>query len=126
LFDPGRVKREILPNRQMGRPLHAGGQVTLVVKKDWLDARGVPLASEFRRSYRVGAADERALDPAAWRVAPPPPGVRDPLTVTFPEALDHGLLQRALSVTRAGTPVPGALQVDDGAGRWLFVPRDAW
>jgi len=126
LFDPGRVKREILPNRQMGRPLHAGDQVTLVVKKDWLDARGVPLASEFRRSYRVGAADERALDPAAWRVAPPPPGVRDPLTVTFPEALDHGLLQRALSVTRAGTPVPGALQVDDGAARWLFVPRDAW
>ena len=47
----------------MGRPLHAGDRVTLVVKKDWLDARGVPLASEFRRSYRVGPADERALDP---------------------------------------------------------------
>ncbi len=126
LFDPGRVKRDILPNRRMGRPLHAGDRITLVVKKDWLDARGVPLASEFRREYRVGAADERALDTAAWRVAPPPAGARDPLTVTFPEALDHGLLQRALGVTRAGAPVPGEPRIENGATRWLFVPRDAW
>ena len=126
LFDPGRVKNDILPNREMGRPLHSGDRITLVVKKDWLDARGVPLASEFRREYRVGAADERALDTAAWRVAPPPAGARDPLTVTFPEPLDHGLLQRALGVTRAGAAVPGDLRIEGGATRWLFVPRDAW
>jgi hypothetical protein len=126
LFDPGRVKRGILPNRRMGRPLHAGDRITLVVKKDWLDARGVPLASEFRREYRVGAADDRALDTAAWRVTPPAAGARDPLTVTFPEPLDHGLLQRALGVTRAGAPVPGDLRIEDGATRWRFVPRDAW
>ena len=24
ILDPGRVKRDILPNRRMGRPLHAG------------------------------------------------------------------------------------------------------
>jgi len=126
LFDPGRVKRGILPNRRMGRPLHAGDRITLVVKKDWIDARGVPLASEFRREYRVGAADDRALDTKAWRVAAPPAGARDPLTVTFPEALDHGLLQRALGVTRAGAPVAGQLRIEDGATRWLFVPRDAW
>ena len=43
LFDPGRVKHDILPNRSMGRPLRAGDRFTLVVKKDWIDARGVPL-----------------------------------------------------------------------------------
>jgi hypothetical protein len=126
LFDPGRVKNDILPNRQMGRPLRAGDRITLVVKKGWLDARGVPLAAEFRREYRVDAADERALDTAAWRVAPPPAGARDPLTVTFPEPLDHGLLQRALGVTRGGAPVPGDLRIEEGSTRWLFVPRDAW
>ena len=125
-FDPGRVKREILPNRRMGRPLRAGETITLVVKKDWLDARGVPLASEFRRVYRVGAADERALDPSAWRVAPPAAGTREAVIVTFPKGLDHGLLQRALGVTRIGTPVPGERRVDDEATRWRFAPRDAW
>ena len=113
LFDPGRVKHDILPNRSMGRPLRAGDRFTLVVKKDWIDARGVPLLSEFRREYRVGAADERALDPAAWRVAPPPPGARGPLTVTFPEPLDHGLLQRALGVVRNGAAVPGELRIEE-------------
>lgn len=125
-FDPGRVKRDILPNRRMGRPLQAGETITLVVKKDWLDARGVPLASEFRRAYRVGAADERALDTSAWRVASPAAGTREPVIVTFPEALDHGLLQRALGVTRTGTAVPGEPQVEDRATRWRFAPRDAW
>jgi hypothetical protein len=125
-FDPGRVTRDILPNRQMGRPLQAGETITLVVKKDWLDARGVPLASEFRRAYRVGAADERPLDTSAWRVASPAAGTREPLIVTFPEALDHGLLQRALGVARAGTGVPGDVQVEDEATRWRFAPRDVW
>jgi hypothetical protein len=59
-------------------------------------------------------------------VTPPAAGARDPLTVTFPEPLDHGLLQRALGVTRAGAPVPGDLRIEDGATRWLFVPRAAW
>jgi len=126
LFDPGRVKRDILPNRSLGRPLRAGDRFTLVVKKDWVDARGVPLLAEFRREYRVGAADERALDPATWRVAPPPPGARTPLTVTFPEPLDHGLLQRAIGVVRNGIAVPGELQIDERSTRWVFVPRDAW
>jgi hypothetical protein len=126
LFDPGRVKREILPNRRMGRPLRAGDRVTLVVGSGWRDARGVPLASEFRREYRVGAAVETALDTTAWRVAQPGTGSRDPLTVTFPGPLDHGLLQRALGVARAGAPLPGDPRIEDGGARWLFVPRDPW
>ena len=124
---PAGSSASILPNRAMGRPLHRGRHASRSsCKKDWLDARGVPLTSEFRREYRVGAADERALDTAEWRVAPPPAGARDPLTVTFPAPLDHGLLQRALGVSRAGAAVPGELRIEDGATRWRFVPRDPW
>jgi len=43
LFDPGRVKKGILPNRQMGRPLEVGRSVTLVISREWRDAHGLPL-----------------------------------------------------------------------------------
>jgi hypothetical protein len=126
IFDPGRVKREILPNRRMGRPLRAGESITLIVKRDWLDAHAVPLKAEFRRAYRVGPADERPLDTAAWRITPPPVGTREPLAVTFPEPLDHALLERALAIEHAGAPVPGDVRIPGGEMRWMFTPRDPW
>ena len=49
-FDPGRVKRGILPNQQMGRALEPGRRYTLVVAQDWRDAQGVPLKSEYKRT----------------------------------------------------------------------------
>ncbi len=125
-FDPGRVKREILPNRRMGRPLRAGETITLVVKRDWLDAHGVPLKAEFRHQYRVGPPDELPLSTAGWRLAPAAAGSRDPLRVTFPEALDHGLLERALQVARDGAVVPGEAQIAPGETQWTFIPREPW
>jgi len=125
-FDPGRVKRGILPNQQMGRPLEPGRRYTLVVSQDWQDAHGLPLKSEFTRTFLVGPADEDPLDMAAWRIEAPPSGSSLPLTVTFPEPLDHGLLMRAIGVARASLPLEGEVRVEDGERRWLFTPRDPW
>ena len=85
ILDPGRVKREILPNRQLGRALHAGDGIAIVVKQDWPDAHGIRLATEFRHRYRVGPSDEKALSTAQWHVTAPAAGSRDPLTVIFPK-----------------------------------------
>ncbi len=73
---PGRVKKGILPNQQMGRPLEVGRSVTLVISREWRDEHGLPLKEEFRRALRVGPADEQPLDTA--RVAHPAAGGRRP------------------------------------------------
>jgi hypothetical protein len=126
LFDPGRVKRGILPNRVMGRPLHPGDTFTIVVRREWPDAHARPLASEFRKEYRVGPPIERPLSTVQWQVSAPAAGSRDPLRVTFPAPLDHGLLQRALSVLRGDAVVSGDVSVENGETVWRFVPRDTW
>lgn len=125
-FDPGRVKRGILPNRQMGRALVAGRRYTLVVRREWRDGHGQPLKKEFRHAFTAAPAIERALSMADWKVAAPAAGTRDPLSVTFPAALDHGLLQRALSVARDGAPLDGSVAIEPGETCWRFTPRDAW
>jgi hypothetical protein len=126
LFDPGRVKRGILPNEQMGRALAAGHRYTLVVDESWRDAAGQPLAAPFRRGFRAGPPAEQALDPQAWHIDPPLASTRDPLVVTFPASLDHALLQRALTVSLDGARVTGEVQTDAGETRWLFSPAAPW
>ena len=127
LYDPGRVKRGILPNAELGRPLAAERSYTLVIDEDWRDAAGQPLAGPFRREYRVGPPRERALDPDAWQLDLPARGTRDPLAVRFPVPLDYGLLQRALHVADGGgRPLAGEIRVDQGETRWSFTPRAPW
>lgn len=126
-FDPGRQKRGILPNQQMGRSLTPGQRYTLVVSREWRDAQGLPLKEDFRREFRVGRADERPLDISAWRLTPPLAGTRDALVVAFPEPLDHGLLLRALGVTgEDGRFLDGDVKVEAGESRWSFTPRTPW
>ena len=125
-FDPGRVKKGILPNLQMGRALEVGRSVTLVIKREWPDENGLPLKEEFRRVLRVGPTDLEPLDTSSWRIQSPAAGSRDGMVVTFPEPLDHGLLMRALGVTRDGKEVDGAIDVDQAETRWTFTPTTPW
>ena len=127
LYDPGRVKRGILPNEEMGRPLAVGRTYVLEIDAGWRDAEGQPLIEPFRREFRVGPSRERALEPADWRLEIPARGTRDPLAVVFPAPLDYGLLQRALRVaTGDGRALAGEIRIEREETRWVFTPRTPW
>ena len=85
LLDPGRVKRGILPNEQMGRAITTGRTYTLAIERDWRDASGLPLVASFGRQLRVGPPQDLAIDLARWQIAAPVTGTRDPLVVSFSE-----------------------------------------
>jgi hypothetical protein len=126
-FDPGRQKRGILPNQQMGRSLEPGQRYTLRVSREWRDGDGLSLKQDFTRAFRVGPPDERPLDHAVWKIAAPRTGTREALAVEFGEPLDHGLLLRALGVTGAdGKFLDGDVKVEAGESRWSFTPRAPW
>jgi hypothetical protein len=126
-FDPGRVKRGILPNKEMGRSLTEGQPYTLAISREWRDGQGLPLKEDFRRVLHVGPPDEKPLDQRTWRVAAPHANTREALAVSFPEPLDHGLLLRALGVlSRSGKIVDGEASVEANETRWTFTPRESW
>jgi hypothetical protein len=126
-FDPGRQKRGIAPIAEMGRSLTEGKSYTLVVDAAWRDGNGLPLKETYRRTFKVGPPDERPLDHAAWQIQAPTAGTRTPLTVAFPESLDHGLLLRALGVQGSdGAAIGGDISVGKGELTWSFTPREFW
>ena len=69
----------------------------------------------------------RPLTPASWRIAPPAARTREPLVVTFPAPLDHGLLARAVGVEGSGgRTIEGDITLEATDTRWVFRPRAAW
>lgn len=126
-FDPGRVKRGILPNRQLGRALVAGRKYTLEVSAAWHDARRRPLAADFRREFQAGPAVEAPLRVDDWRLSDVVAGSTAPLAVTFPWAIDRPLAEHALLVNRPnGRTIEGQVRFEDGNRRWIFTPASAW
>ena len=126
-FYPGRIKRGLLPQQEMGIALHEGKRYTLVIDKGWQDAQGRLLVSEFRKTFTVGPADRKVIDLKAWGVRRPAAGTRNPLTLTFPESLDHAILQRELDVvTAANVVIHGDVAVGAEEKSWIFTPDLAW
>lgn len=126
-FDPGRIKQGLELNAQLGRSLRAGETYALIVDPAWPDAHGNPLQAPFEKRFSVGPADTVPLDHTSWRLRVPAAGSTQRLVVSFPEPLDHALMQRAIGVeTAAGEPVDGEVESGSWETRWLMTPAQPW
>lgn len=127
LFDPGRIKRGVTPNVEVGLPLKAGRRYKLIVEKSWLDAKGVPLVDVFVKEFTAVEADRTPLNPKQWTVTAPRSGTEAALSIDFPEPLDSALLLRFVDVVDPkGKPVRGTVTLDNNEKRWVFLPGVPW
>jgi hypothetical protein len=127
LFDPGRIKRGVKPNEDIGSPLVGGRRYALVIDAAWLDAEGNPLARGFRKPFRVAAFDDKQPEPRRWRIAAPPAGTRHALVVEFDEPLDRALVEHMLAIRDAmGRTLGGRIAIDGEETRWRFEPEQPW
>ncbi|MGX7680062.1 hypothetical protein ACSMXN_14315 [Jatrophihabitans sp. DSM 45814] len=127
LLDPGRIKRGLVPNAEVGYPIEAGSSIALTVDGTFRDAYGQPLAAVARREYSVGPDERRHVNPDDWRLQLPAAGSTQPLIVEFDRPLDHALLSRCLTVIEtSGEPVAGGIAVAAGEGQASFTPMLAW
>ena len=121
-FDPGRIKRGLEANQKMGPPIADGQRYTLVIDREWPDARGVPLVEAYRKTFRGGPAVRVPPDPARWKVSPPRAGTREPVVVDFDRPMNYPLLQRMIQIASARGRVVGATAVDRQESQWRFTP----
>lgn len=113
LFDPGRIKRGLLPLKEVGAALIPGQKYTLVIDADWPDAYGQALAREFRKDFTVGPADRTSIVPAKWRIT-----AKDQLVaIDFGEPLDSALAPRLIRILN----VDGESKFEAHESRLVFV-----
>jgi hypothetical protein len=126
-LDPGRIKRDLQPNLRMGAPLHVNEQYQLVILKQWQDAEGVSMQKDFTKSFVTTTRDSLSPAPVQWKINTPKALSKEPLGISFGEALDHFLLQETLQVTgKNGIAIKGKFELADKDRVCRFIPDEIW
>jgi hypothetical protein len=127
LLDPGRLKRWVGPNRELGLPLKAGQRYTLAIGTGMVDVSGRSLRQGFYKPFLVTEAVREPITIAHWKILPPATKSRQPLAIIFPKPLDWALLWHAITITpEGGPPIPGRIAIDRDERRWRFTPTSPW
>ena len=126
-LDPGRIKRELQPNKLLGPPLIKGSHYQLLIEKDWQDAEGILLAEDRAKNFFASSRDSVSPDEKKWAINTPKAGTKEQLVIKFNEPLDHVLAERTISVTDAnGNEVKGKLNVNEHSDVVYFLPASEW
>ncbi|MEL6652631.1 MAG: hypothetical protein AAFQ87_17655 [Bacteroidota bacterium] len=126
-FEPGRIKRGLIPHQQLGPPLEAGNQYQLVVDLAKLYNPQAAESKLWRRAFYAGEADRSRPNHHDWQVRYPKTDTRDTLVILFPESLDYGTLQTGLLVEDViGNELDGEVFIGSAERSWQFVPAHSW
>lgn len=126
-LDPGRVKRDLQPNKKLGSPLEQGASYQIVIKQDWRDAEGVSLSYTYHKEFVVGFRDSLSPDPNTWRIDTPKAGSKQSLKIELNEPLDYVLLKNAIRVIdNKGNVLNGVIETKGGETIFHFTPSAAW
>jgi len=126
-LDPGRIKRDLQPNRRLGAPMRHGTHYRIVVARAWTDARGQQLTKSYQKAFVTAAKDSLSPRPSRWTLVPPLPATRQPLKIDFKEALDHSLLAEVFEIQSiTGAKIPGQWETGRLEKQCSFVPDANW
>ena len=126
-LDPGRIKRDLQPNKLLGAPLDMGSNYQLAIKNDWQDAEGILLKQNFIKKFFTGPRDSVSPDEYLWIIEAPKRGTKEQLKINFNEPLDHVLVENTILVTDANDKeVKGKLKVNDDGTILYFSPEIEW
>ena len=127
LLDPGRLKRGVGPNRELGPPLKTGEVYTLAIGAGMQDFSSCRLPEPVYKSFRVTEPIREPIAVEQWKIVPPLSQTREPLMLLFPRPLDWALLLQTISIGSAdGSLVDGQVVVDQSETRWSFIPKSPW
>ncbi|GAB3945686.1 hypothetical protein GCM10028805_15190 [Spirosoma harenae] len=126
-LDPGRIKRDLQPNQQLGAPLVAGASYKLVIDGNWPDQQGASLGKSTEKVFRTIRRDSLSPNTDRWSVHSPKSGSTESLAVNFGESLDYYLLTETLYILqRDGKLVAGSWKIGKNEKQSQFVPDMAW
>ncbi len=125
-FDPGRLKRDLILNREMGTPLSAGKKYELRISADWKDQQGQKLGEGFRKSFFVAEADRERPELSDWSLHSPKIHSQEVLKLDFGEPMDQALALAALTVWKGDQQIAGKAKLCSKERVWEFYPKEHW
>jgi hypothetical protein len=136
LLDPGRIKRGLVPNREVGPIFSIDQDYQLIIKRTWLDLNGTPLKHDYQKRFSITPDFTDRIDPGSWELRAPKnrkssnpldASSDDAIHLLFPIPMDHALLTRCIRVrSENGAEIVGDVQVFCSEHQWSFRPAMGW
>lgn len=126
-LDPGRIKRGLIPNKQMGPPLIAGKHYKLIISGSWPDIEGTIMNRTYTKKFVTTIRDSVSPSPDKWKIIVPEQDSGHHLEVYFDEPLDYELLFHTLSVVDSnGKIVKGSFAIAEDQKSCYFNTDENW
>jgi len=126
-LDPGRIKRDLQPNKLLGAPLRKNSDYRIVISRNWQDEQGARLSKEYSKKFITSGRDSLSPDPELWKIKLPAPATNQPVAFQFNEPIDYSLLNECLSIrTSDGKSVSGRWEILNQERGCHFIPDDSW
>lgn len=127
LIDPGRIKRNVATNIELGPALVEGQSYTFSVGGGWPSADGTSVLPGFSKTFTVGPALRERPNILNWQITSPCLGTRNALEIAFDRPFDRSQLQHSISVVTAdGKALTGTVEVGEEETSWRFKPAKPW
>jgi len=126
-LDPGRIKRDLIPNREKGQPLEQGNSYRISIDKQWQDAQGNYLENTVTKEFFVSDRDSRKPSISYWKVQIPKKETVGTLVISLAEAMDAMLLKETIVVSSADNKqVMGSFRLSQKEHELIFKPDIIW
>ncbi|WP_152538526.1 Ig-like domain-containing protein [Aquimarina macrocephali] len=126
-IEPGRQKRDLIPNTLLGPVFENGKTYKLVVLKKLKDANGISMQQDFIHSFRVTIADRVKPDIKSWKIQFPKVNSKSRLLISCYESLDYGSTLNSVTIINAKEEkIDGNWQYTDHESTLSFTPLHPW
>jgi hypothetical protein len=126
-LDPGRIKRDLIPNQKLGNPLKKGNWYSVNISDRWKDASNRTLLKGYTKKILVADRDSLSPQPQQWKINPPVAGSAEPVTINTNEALDYFLLGETIKVINdKGSEIAGKFKIEGKETYVEFTPNVSW
>lgn len=125
-FDPGRIKTDLIPNKEKGLPLKENHSYSIHIDQRWKSANGIPLVSSYSKTIHVVGKDVKSPFPGNWTLAIPNKNSQSPVKIHFNETIDPILALESIRLFREDISVPGNFKLSNTDDVILFEPSHFW
>ena len=127
LFDPGRIKRGVSTNLELGPALQEGNTYQLVISGEWQDVYGQPLSEKPTKTFSVKDAYRQSINIDEWVIDKPKAKSYNPLTIHFDRIMDYALLQSMIRIQdEEKNEITGHWETLEQEQSIQFIPEKEW
>lgn len=125
-LDPGRIKTDLIPNREKGLPLRAGKTYTVAIDSSWKSSRGARLKKGYTQRYYVNERDDQKPKLDQWRIKQNTDALQS-LEIDFGEPMDAFLaLETIRFYDKNKQRIDGRMNLLSNQSRLHFAPDSLW